>query len=103
MAKKIEFTEREDELIRAICHVNPQNLREGFGLIAKELKKTPQQIQNRWYNALREDRTIFTINSGNTVYRNTKNVWMSKPRPEYNISGTTKLTIEQFILDINKK
>lgn len=50
---RTRWTPHEDSVLRSYVEKHPENLHYCFFLASKELNKTPQAVQGRWYHHLK--------------------------------------------------
>lgn len=68
-----KYTHKEDSIIVKEVHECPQNLNEAFYRASKQINRTLNAIQFRWYTKLKREQNKFTL-KGNPHFSNIKNM-----------------------------
>ena len=107
MKNYYKCTPEQDKVILTYITMFPHNLDKGFELASIELAIDHSIIRDRWYGTLRKKDSVFMTGNPTIAYRNTKNVWRKKPRPEYIVKDTVKtlsgtITLKRTISTLKK-
>ena len=74
MNRKFHWSERDDSILKEEVSKSPELLANAFRQTSKRLKnKSFKSCMGRWYNVVRKQEKVFSLESDNSSVVNTKN------------------------------